>query len=92
MEYKFVFLLILGIYIICLYMFFYFYGFLVFVYVIVENFVDLQLYFILKKMIIDYILFMIKIMLVNLEYEDINNNIFIKYNVYFLVEDLESGV
>lgn len=43
-------------------------------------------------MIIDYILFMIKIMLVNLEYEDINNNIFIKYNVYFLVEDLESGV
>lgn len=43
-------------------------------------------------MIIDYILFMIKIMLVNLEYEDINNNIFIKYNVYFLIEDLESGV
>lgn len=43
-------------------------------------------------MIIDYILFMIKIMLVNLEYEDINNNIFIKYKVYFLVEDLESGV
>lgn len=43
-------------------------------------------------MIIDYILFIIKIMLVNLEYEDINNNIFIKYNVYFLVEDLESGV
>lgn len=43
-------------------------------------------------MIIDYILFMIKILLVNLEYEDINNNIFIKYNVYFLVEDLESGV